>query len=102
MQHTQSGYRARARTDLPISCHTHCRVGAIVAALLLAVLTAFSAHAQETSGAPGSPGATTTIDGRYLPNPPQPFRGEISPKAVESKPYWPARVVPPKGGRTSS
>ena len=24
---------------------------------------------------PGAPGATTTIDGRYLPSPPQPFRG---------------------------
>jgi hypothetical protein len=55
------------------------------------------ALAQQTTGTPGSPGATTTIDGRYLPNPPQPFRGEISPNAAQSKPYWPARVVPPKG-----
>jgi arylsulfatase len=47
--------------------------------------------------APGSPGATTTIDGRYLPPPPQPFRGEINLNAYQSKPYWPARVVPPKG-----
>jgi arylsulfatase len=45
----------------------------------------------------GSPGATTTIDGRYLPNPPQPFKGEISPNAVDSKPYWAPLVVPPKG-----
>jgi len=54
-------------------------------------------HAQQTTGAPGSPDATTTIDGRYLPNPPAPFGGEINPNALQSKPYWPARVVPPKG-----
>jgi arylsulfatase len=54
-------------------------------------------HAQQTTGAPGSPDATTTIDGKYLPNPPAPFGGEINPNALQSKPYWPARVVPPKG-----
>jgi arylsulfatase len=53
--------------------------------------------AQQISGAPGSPDATTTIDGRYLPPPPQPFEGEINPNALQSKPAWPARVVPPKG-----
>jgi arylsulfatase len=53
--------------------------------------------APETAGAPGSPSATTTIDGRYLPNPPPPFGGEITPNALQSKPYWPPRVVPPKG-----
>ncbi|MCL4501834.1 MAG: arylsulfatase [Deltaproteobacteria bacterium] len=46
---------------------------------------------------PGSPGATTIVDGRYLPNPPQPFKGEINPNAAQSKPYWPELVVPPKG-----
>jgi arylsulfatase A-like enzyme len=52
--------------------------------------------AQQT-GTPGSPDATTTIDGRYLPNPPPQFGGEINPNAAQSKPYWPPRVVPPKG-----
>jgi arylsulfatase A-like enzyme len=47
--------------------------------------------------APGSPAATTTIDGRSLPPPPQPFKGEVNLNAFQSKPYWPARVVPPKG-----
>src|SRR5271168_3659217 len=50
-----------------------------------------------TTGAPGSPDATTTIDGRYIPPPPQSFKGEINLNAVDSKPAWPARVVPPKG-----
>jgi arylsulfatase len=52
------------------------------------------ADAQQT---PGTPGATTTIDGRYLPNPPQKFEGEIDTNAAQSKPYWPQLIVPPKG-----
>jgi arylsulfatase A-like enzyme len=51
----------------------------------------------QTAGAPGSPNATTTIDGRYLPPPPQPFQGQIELNAAQSTPAWPARVVPPKG-----
>jgi arylsulfatase A-like enzyme len=49
------------------------------------------------TGTPGSPNATVTIDGRYLPAPPQPFEGKIELNAAQSKPAWPARVVPPKG-----
>jgi arylsulfatase len=43
-----------------------------------AILGCGSALAQQATGAPGSPAATTTIDGRYLPPPPQPFQGEIA------------------------
>lgn len=68
----------------------------ILAAILMAFACA-SAGAQQTTGTLGSPGATTTVNGRYLPNPPQSFRGEIDPNAAQSKPYWPARVVPPEG-----
>jgi hypothetical protein len=46
---------------------------------------------------PGSPSATTTIDGKYLPPPPPKFGGVINMNATDSKPYWPAQVVPPKG-----
>jgi arylsulfatase A-like enzyme len=60
-------------------------------------VTVIGAEAQQTTGAPGSPNATTTIDGRYLPPPSQPFQGEINLNAAQSKPAWPARVVPPKG-----
>ena len=72
------------------------------AVLLLALTIGLALHtsraaAQQTTGAPGSPEATTTIDGRYLPPPPQQFQGEIGLNAVQSKPAWPARVVPPKG-----
>ncbi|OSI60259.1 arylsulfatase [Bradyrhizobium canariense] len=77
----------------------HQRVASriLLGSLLLSPLTALDAHAQQTTGTPGSPGATTTIDGRYLPNPPQPFRGEINPNAAQSKPYWSALTAPPKG-----
>jgi arylsulfatase A-like enzyme len=55
------------------------------------------ANAEQETGIAGSPSATTTIDGRYLPPPPQPFTGQIGLNALQSKPGWPARVVPPKG-----
>jgi arylsulfatase len=54
-------------------------------------------NTEQTAGVPGSPAATTTIDGRYLPNPTPPFGGQINLNAYQSKPYWPPRVVPPKG-----
>ncbi|MDR3407779.1 MAG: arylsulfatase [Methylovirgula sp.] len=72
-------------------------VTGVSAISMAAFLAAGSASAQTITGVPGSPEATTTIDGRYLPPPPQPFRGEINLNAAQSKPYWPARVVPPKG-----
>jgi arylsulfatase A-like enzyme len=62
-----------------------------------ALAQAVPALAQQITGAPGSPGATTTIDGRYLPPPPPQFGGEISPDAAQSTPYWPALVTPPEG-----
>jgi hypothetical protein len=55
------------------------------------------ALAQQPTVSPGSPGATTTINGDQLPPPPSPFRGEIDRNAAQSKPYWPPRVEPPKG-----
>jgi len=53
--------------------------------------------APEISGVPGSPSATTTITGEQLPPAPPKFGGKIERNAPQSKPYWPARVVPPKG-----
>ncbi len=63
----------------------------------VAPATVIGAESRETTGAPGAPDATTTIDGRYLPPPPQPFTGNIELNAAQSKPAWPARVVPPQG-----
>jgi arylsulfatase A-like enzyme len=70
---------------------------ACVAASVATLLTSTSILAQTVSGVPGAPGATINIDGKQLPPPPQNFSGVIQPNAKESKPWWPARVVPPKG-----
>jgi arylsulfatase len=71
---------------------------AFSAIALLATLAASPVAAQETvNGEPGSPSATTTIDGRYIPPPPPRFGGRIGLSAKDSTPYWPPTVVPPKG-----
>jgi arylsulfatase len=69
----------------------------LLAALLLITLPAITVHAQQTTGTPGSPSATTTIDGKYLPPPAPKFGGTINLGAAQSKPYWPPQIVPPKG-----
>jgi arylsulfatase A-like enzyme len=51
----------------------------------------------QTTGKPGSPSSTTTLDGRYLPNPPAKFEGKINLDAPTSTPYWDPTIVPPKG-----
>ena len=62
------------------------------------LLASSLAGAQEITGTPGSPGATTTIDGKQLPPPPDKhFGGKIERSVLDSKTYWPPRVVPPKG-----
>ena len=53
--------------------------------------------AQQLTGTPGSPAATTTIDGKQLPPPDPKFGGVIKDGALQSKPWWAPRVVPPKG-----
>jgi hypothetical protein len=63
----------------------------------LALVCAAPATAQEITGVPGSPSATTTIDGKQLPPPDPKFGGVIKEKASESTPWWPPRIVPPKG-----
>jgi arylsulfatase len=71
----------------------------LVSAALAAAfeISAVTAMAQQMTGTPGSPSATTTIQGDQLPPPPQKFGGKIERTTKGSKPYWPARVVPPKG-----
>ena len=68
-----------------------------IAVTLAGVAPVAAQQNMQITGAPGSPNATTTIDGRYLPPPPHPFQGQIELNAAQSKPAWPARVVPPKG-----
>src|SRR5438552_4221687 len=70
-------------------------LGGMLAAAVMAI--APSAWTQQINGTPGSPDATVTIDGKQIPPPPMPFGGVIKEAATDSKPYWPPRVVPPKG-----
>jgi arylsulfatase A-like enzyme len=70
---------------------------ALTLGLLFGTALTSVASAQETTGVPGAPSATTTIDGNYLPNPPPAFGGEIGLDAKDSKPYWPPQIVPPMG-----
>jgi hypothetical protein len=53
-----------------------------------ALMAAAPAMVVQTTGIPGSPGATTTIDGKQLPPPVPKFGGVIKEKASESKPWW--------------
>ena len=64
---------------------------------MASVLTLAQAQAQQVTGTPGSPGATTTITGKQLPPPDPAFGGAIRDNALKSTPWWAPRVVPPKG-----
>lgn len=68
------------------------RASALTLALLIGGGTA---SAQTLTGTMGSPGATTTIDGKQLPAPAPAFGGTITDGALTSKPWWAPRVVPP-------
>ena len=72
-------------------------VAEVAAFLLAATLAVTPVAAQQVTGVLGSPSATTTLDGDQLPPPPPKFGGVIKESALDSKPWWPPRVVPPKG-----
>ena len=72
----------------------------LICGLLAVVVAAGTPSVQsqvQTTGEPGSPSATTTIDGKQLPPPDPKFGGVIKDTAAESKPFWPPSIVPPKG-----
>ncbi len=50
----------------------------------------------QTTGVPGSANATSTIGGLQLPAPDPKFGGVITNDALQSRPWWPPRSVPPK------
>ncbi len=69
--------------------------GGMLAAAVMAAAPSGRAQIQ-TTGTPGSPGATTTISGKQLPAPDPKFGGVIKNDALQSKPWWAPRIVPPK------
>ena len=66
-------------------------------ALLVGTLAAEPLAAQEITGTPGSPSATTTINGAQIPTGQPPFGGVIKESARQSTPWWAPRIVPPEG-----
>jgi arylsulfatase len=87
---------ALLRKDRTIHTPRQVFLTGIFAAAVLAATPSAKAQIQ-TTGEPGSPNATVSIDGKKLPELPMKFQGVIKGSAVNSKPWWPARVVPPKG-----
>jgi arylsulfatase len=61
------------------------------------ILVAASVSAQTVRGQLGSPSATTSLGGRQLPPPDPAFGGVIQNGALQSRPWWAPRVVPPEG-----
>ncbi|MGL4542556.1 MAG: arylsulfatase, partial [Polymorphobacter sp.] len=64
-------------------------------ALVSAAALGVAAQAQVVTGTPGSPSATTTIEGRQLPNPDPKFGGVIKDGALQSTSWWAPRITPP-------
>lgn len=70
----------------------------MLSCVVIFFMIALPAVAGQITGVPGSPSATTTIDGKQLPPmPDEKFGGKIERNVLQSKPYWPPRVMPPKG-----
>jgi arylsulfatase len=69
---------------------------ACLAVFAAGYVSCIPAAAQEVTGTPGSPSATSTIDGQSLPAVPPAFGGTINLDAQDSTAWWPPAVVPPK------
>ncbi|MGW8271287.1 MAG: hypothetical protein ACWGNS_12595, partial [Burkholderiales bacterium] len=68
----------------------------LVSGVVAAFLACGIAQAQQVTGKLGSPSATSTVSNKQLPPPDPKFGGVIKNDALQSKPWWPPRVVPPK------
>jgi arylsulfatase A-like enzyme len=68
----------------------------VFSSVLMGFLAVAVVEAQQVTGTPGSPDATTTISGKQLPPPDPKFGGVIKDGALQSKAWWPPRIVPPK------
>lgn len=62
-----------------------------------AFLASAPVFAEQVTGTLGSSSATISISGSQLPPPDPKFGGVIQEGALQSKPWWAPRVVPPKG-----
>ena len=80
-----------------MSCLKSAVTFALVLSFCVVAFTGASAFAQQVTGTLGSADATTTINGKQIPAPPPKFGGVIKESYKDSTPWWPPRVVPPKG-----
>ncbi len=71
-----------------------CKIAWLAATVLMTAAGITSA--QQITGTPGSPSATTSIDGKQLPAPDPKFGGVIKDGSIQSKAWWAPRTVPPK------
>ena len=74
-------------------------IGVGILSLVMVVTSGFwwfPALAQRINGVPGSPSATMSISGEQLPAPAPKFGGVIKDDALQSKPWWAPRLVPPR------
>ena len=69
----------------------------LMAASSLSLLASVVPVGAQQSHDVGSPSGTTTVDGKQIPAPPPKFGGVIKPSYLDSTPWWPPRIVPPKG-----
>ena len=76
--------------------HTIQRGCTTALAMLATTFALGAAERIQTTGTPGSASATTTITGKQLPAPDPKFGGVIKDNALQSKPWWAPRIVPPK------
>src|SRR5215831_8496749 len=76
---------------------TNILFSSIQTCALVVVAASIQAQQIQTTGVPGTPGATTTISGKQLPPPDPKFGGIIRENAAQSKAWWAPRIVPPKG-----
>jgi arylsulfatase len=75
----------------------HLRAVVTALSVFFAASATILAVAQQVTGTLGSASATTTISNKQLPPPDPPFGGVIKDGALQSKPWWAPRIVPPKG-----
>ena len=85
------------RGSLLVNTTTPFQASIVFLSLILIAPVAPAVMAQQVTGTPGSPDATTTIIGKQLPPPDPKFGGMIKERVSESTPWWAPRIVPPKG-----
>ena len=86
-----------ARTTRAFARGVAAQCTTLVLAVATPAVVAGGASAQQVTGTLGSASATTTVSNRQLPPPDPKFGGVIRDDALQSKIWWPPRVVPPKG-----